>query len=1013
MAGEHTSGTARVLFERSKRWGTASPLVPLPGFFTGSERTFVGRDQELEQLERRWKGAVAADLQVVLVAGEPGVGKTRLAAEFARRVHETGATVLAGDCDEDLGVPYQPFVEALRYYLDHTSGLGERLGRFGGELVRLVPELAEQAPDLPPALRSDPSTEQHRLFDSVAGWLAAASRDQPLLLVLDDLQWAAKPTLLLLRHVARSSEAMRLLVLGTYRDTEIGRTHPLMEAAADLRRGSGFERLSLTGLGRAGVVAFMEQAAGHALDDEDLVLATAIHEETEGNPFFVKEVLRHLAETGAVYRREGRWVTGLPTEELGIPEGVRDVVGRRLSRLSGTANDVLRLAAVVGFEFDLTVLAAVADLGEETLLGALDEAVAAHLVTEVQDLGVRGRFTHALVRDTLYDELSPARRVALHRRVADVIETSYAGRLENHLPALAHHYTRAAAPATETTKAVTYATQAGDHALAQLANEDASRYYTQALELLDVIAGPPDKPRRLDLTIALGEAQRRAGDPAHRETLLEAGRLAREIGDAEGCARAALANQRGLFSRFGSVDLERVAALEDALEVLGPSETPVRARLLASLAGELYFADDDRRHALGREALAVARCAGDASTLARVLATLWYATWDPATLAGRADLVAELAESAHRLGDPLLEFQAGIALFLTSMQQGDAERADAGLEASSRVAEELAQPALRWRVLYSRANQAMAAGRFDDTERLAQEALALGEAAGQPDAIVYHHGALAVVHLLQGQPEAALPMLEPFAPAHEPFRGALAWTYAELDRLDEARTIVDAFRGERFAGVPRNHFWLLTLGFLARACARLREPPLAAELYELLIPHRRELVIVHAVWLGPVAYDLGLLATTLGRYDDAESHFAEAAEIQERTGARGVLPHTWLEWARMLLARREPGDAGAARSVLDAARIEFEARGMGGWLPEAQALAEQLSHPRRHLPGGLTERQAEVLRLVVCGRPNKAIAAELGLSEKTIERHLSNIYVKLGVTSRAAATSFAHREGIV
>ncbi|HKY75966.1 MAG TPA: AAA family ATPase [Acidimicrobiia bacterium] len=224
----------------------AVPAVPLPALLRGMGRVFVGRERELGELEQRWKEASAGELRLALVAGEPGVGKTRLAGEMAARLHARGATVLAGSCGEDLGVPYQPFVEALRHQVDHTpaDGLAGRLGRYPGELVRLMPELADIVPALPPPLRSDPETERYRLFDAVGSWLAHASGAEPVLLVVDDLQWAAKPTLLLLRHVARFTEPMRVLVLGTYRDTEITRRHPLTEAIADFRRLAGFVRLA-------------------------------------------------------------------------------------------------------------------------------------------------------------------------------------------------------------------------------------------------------------------------------------------------------------------------------------------------------------------------------------------------------------------------------------------------------------------------------------------------------------------------------------------------------------------------------------------------------------------------------------------------------------------------------------------------------------------------------------------------------------------------------------------------
>ena len=287
----------------------AQSPVPLPTFLTDIGKIFVGRDGELDRLAQLWKEAAAGERRIAFLAGEPGVGKTRLAAELARQVHDEGATVLAGRCDEDLGVPYQPFVEALRHFVDHAPALG-RLGRYGGELARLVPELTDRVPGLAPPLRSDPEMERYRLFDAVAAWLTATAAEEPLVLVLDDLQWAAKPTLLLLRHIVRVADG-RILVLGTYRDTELTHDHPLVEVVADLRRQGGVERLSLAGLDDAGWRPSSNRPPGSALDEAGLALARAVHEETEGNPFFVREVLRHLAETGAVERQEGTWTTSL------------------------------------------------------------------------------------------------------------------------------------------------------------------------------------------------------------------------------------------------------------------------------------------------------------------------------------------------------------------------------------------------------------------------------------------------------------------------------------------------------------------------------------------------------------------------------------------------------------------------------------------------------------------------------------------------------------------------------
>jgi hypothetical protein len=888
--------------------------IPMPALLTDIGRIFVGRDAEFEWLEHLWKEVVAGERRVALLAGEPGVGKTRLAAELAIRVHEQGGIILAGRCDEDLGVPYQPFVEALRHFVDHTppAELKERLGRYGGELGRLVPELAARVPDLQPPLQSDPETERYRLFDAVAAWLTAVAAEESLVLVLDDLQWAAKPTLLLLRHVVRSPDARRLLVLGTYRDSELTHDHLLLELVADLRRASVVERVLLSGLDDAAVAAFVEQAAGQALDGEGVALARAIYQETEGNPFFVREVLRHLAETRAIEESDGRWATKVPIDQLGIPEGIRDVVGRRLARLSEEANEALQVASVVGAEFEADVLQAAGQLPESALLGALDEAVQARLVTEV--MSIRFRFAHALVRATLYESLTGPRKVALHRHVAEAIENLHEATLDDYLPALAHHWARASAPTADTAKAIDYAIRAGNRALAQLANDEAVGYYRQALDLLDAAQDELAQGQRLKLLIALGDAQKRAGDAAHRETLLEAGRLASEVDDAAASARAALVNQRGQFSRFGDVDAERVNALETALAAVGAGEASLRARLMAALANELYFADDNRRHALANEALTLARAARDPASLAEVLAAVWNARRGPGTAQYGSGLLTELAELAQRLHDPLLEFQAGMAIYSTGMQRGDLREADAGLDRCGRVAEELSQPVLRWRTRIALATRAVAAGRFSDAERMMEEALQLGTAAGQPDAEAYRAGGVAGLRFLQVRPEEAEAIIQPFS--WSPFRAALAWSYAQLGRLADARAVIEEFRAIGLGKIPKDYVWLITCSFLTRACALAGDAESAAELYELLLPHRLEISCSQTVWAGPVAHDLAVLATTLGRYDDACANFSNAEETQVRIGALGSLVHTRLEWGRMLLVRGEPGDTVRARELL-------------------------------------------------------------------------------------------------
>ena len=392
--------------------GPAEPL-PLPPVLATPERTtFVGREQELAELRQYWERVRAGERQLVLLAGEPGIGKTRLAAEFALAAHAGGASILFGRCEEEPPLAYQPFVEALHHYIATCpiNDLRAQVGTNASELASLVPELAQRLPDLPPPA-GETQRERYRILDAAGALLAAASKAAPMVLVVDDLHWADKATLQLLKHILRSPEQSRLLVLCTYRDSELTRTHPLSETLADMRRDRGFERISLTGLNEGDVRALVSVRAGQ---EASPAFIRAIHGQTEGNPFFIEEVLQYLEETGAIYQRDGRWMTDLNISELGIPESIKDVLDRRLLRLSEECNSVLTVASVIGTEFGLDALERASDLSGDRLVELLEEAVAARVVEEVLPLVGHYRFSHGLIHQTLYEELTTTRRVRLH-----------------------------------------------------------------------------------------------------------------------------------------------------------------------------------------------------------------------------------------------------------------------------------------------------------------------------------------------------------------------------------------------------------------------------------------------------------------------------------------------------------------------------------------------------------------------------------------------------------------------
>ncbi len=419
--------------------------------------------------------------RTVLISGEPGQGKTTLVAEAARRAHKRGALVFLGRCNEDLGIAYQPFRELLGHYVAHApeSTLRRHVESYGGELERLVPALRQRLPDLPEPTSTDPETERYLLFGAAVGLLDEASKAVPVLVVIDDLHWADKPTLQLLRHLVDQATSSRLLLVGTFRDAELSGAHPLSEALGALRREPGLVRLQLDGLNDVEVVTFLEAAAGHELDEVGVGLAHAVYRETDGNPFFVAELLLHLVESGAIVQNDdGRWVPAHPEDDIVLPESVREVIDARVSRIGTGAAKILTVAAVIGRDFDVDVLSLVTGLDEDDLLDLLDEAQAGDLVREAPDAPGRYAFAHALIQRTLYDDLGGTRRARFHLQVAEALEELHAEDT-NHAGELAHHYLLATHP-SRTDKAITYAQRAGETALTALAPDEAVRYFAQA-----------------------------------------------------------------------------------------------------------------------------------------------------------------------------------------------------------------------------------------------------------------------------------------------------------------------------------------------------------------------------------------------------------------------------------------------------------------------------------------------------------------------------------------------------
>src|SRR3954447_22061209 len=581
---------------------TAASLPPLPPALARPDHSpFVGREDAVRWLRAQWSEARHGSGRLAVIAGDSGIGKTRLASELVRAAHQEGAAVLLGRCQEEVLISYQSFVEAFGRYVATTSPevLRSQVGAHAGELARLVPELARRVPDLAEPAADDADGRRFRLFEAAGALLVNASRSWPIVLLLEDLHWADKPTALLLAHVVRAIPAERVLIIGTYRETDIG--DPLAGALADLRRERTLERLRLGSLHRGEVATMISAWLGRTPPTH---FVHALHRETEGNPFFIEEVLRHLIDVAAADRTE--WERLASFTALGIPDGVREAIERRLARLSAPARRIVTMAAAIGRSFSIAVLQDLAGVSGERLLAALDEAAERRIVEE--EAGAPGRylFAHALIRETLYASLSGPRRISLHHRIGAILERQHAGEPDPPLGELAYHFVRAAEPGAAA-KAADYSARAGHRALAALAYEEAAGHFTLALEALEA-SGSADDATRCDLLLSLGEAHSKASEfDRSRSTFEAAAELARTAGLAEQFARAALGLGRGWIEQ-GTADPAVIAVLEEALATLPDADGAVRARMLGRLAMELHFSNQpDRCQALAREGVAQAR----------------------------------------------------------------------------------------------------------------------------------------------------------------------------------------------------------------------------------------------------------------------------------------------------------------------------------------------------------------------------------------------------------------------
>ena len=886
----------------------------------------VGRRQQMAQLEEWWHASGRE--RVMLLSGEPGIGKTRLLAETAVRSFAGGAVILAGRSPEETLVPYQPFLEALGHYVFRApiDELRAVAREYGAELGRLIPGLRRRVPDLPPPDPGDPETDRYRLFEAVAGLLAEISSTVPVLIVLDDLHWADRPTLLLLRHLARSPHNSRVAILGAYRSREKW-SEGFDAALAGLRRERLTLGLEIPGLDEEEAMELVRLRAGGT---PSLAFVQALYRETEGNPLFIEEIVRHLADSGV--RSEDAGAPEL--ESVGLPDDVREVISRRLERLDPETIEWLRVAAVIGRDFDAEVLEQVLGVEEERFLASLEAALDAGLVAETPAEPGRYSFSHALIRETLYEGMSSARRTRIHRRVGVVLEGLGDDR---HVGALALHFTRAAEP-EDAERAIRYGLRAGDRATAMLANEEAADHYARALQVLER-AEPDGLERRLDLLLRLGESRVRSGErPRAWGTFREAAALAARLGDGEAMARAAIGASRRYVQPPGVVDEELIAMLERALSMNGGERTVTRIQLLTHLCGALYFSVRRGEMAeLSQQATQIAAELGDPRATALAAAARRRAYWGPGRLDRRLTDSTLLLRAAREASDIELTLQGHAWLVVDLLESGDRRGVDVQIEAFTAGAERLRQPLYLWNAAVWRTMVALLEGRLDEAEAMASAAVSSGIRGEGITAPQYYAAQLMGIRREQGRiAELEGPMRELLAsnPHRPAWRAGLAVLLCDSGRLDEGRSQFERLAEDRFESITVDGDWMVVAALAAEAAHALDDAARAGDLYELLAPHAAMNVVIGlgAVCLGPTTLFLGRLAMTLGQTDIAAGHLRAAFTTATALRSPVLATHALVELAAVL------GGGAEADALLE------QGRGLIAGL-DLPALARRLAEP--------------------------------------------------------------------
>lgn len=933
--------------------------TPVPQGDTGplaaTDRTdgLIGRDAELAKIDAAIAAGLGGRGGFVAIVGDAGAGKSRLLAEVCRRAEARGGEVRIGRCFEGHGGQvFWPWVQVFRSFAAARSeaDLASALQGEAGDIARLTAAVAAADRDASPG---DPEVQRARLLDSVVAVLRRAAATRPLLLAFDDLHWADNATVTLLRAVVDAAIDLPLVVLGTYRDREIDADRPLATLLSWLRQQRRHVEFALAGLGADDVAAILASLAGAPVD---AAIAAEVFTATEGNPLFVREYWHDLAESRSVVTDGERWCWHEERPRLGVPATVSDIIERRLQRLGRETNQLLAIGAVIGREFGHEILGHVAAAPTDAVAEALEQAAQAGVVEELRGTVGTYRFTHALIRETLYGNMTGLRRAALHRAVGEALE---ALRPRGHEPQvvaeLARHFL-AATPTGGIGKAIDHALRVANAATRACAYDDAVRTLDQALRLSDERRDAVDAPgatRRCELQLELADALRRAGDgTAMRRAFEDAAARARALGAPRLLARAAI----GVTGRWVHEDASAVRLLEESLATLPADEFALRALATARLARTLYLFPDSRqrRERLCAEARALAERSGDPHVLAEVLADSLEALFHSDSLTEQDALAAALQAAAVAADDARLRLQSGAWRIVNAMRYGRLREAELRLREVARLAGDLRQPRFLHQTAVFEAALLLARGRLAEAETRQQEALALGIPIDEAMARWQHW--IQISHLRREQGRLAEFLGEGLAqtlPAETPaahfFENSARWVaphvFCEVGREADARASFAALMSEGLGSLPPENSRCTRIPALfsaGDACATIGDTTWAGPLYDALSPYREQWQVIGwgTVVFGSAHIILGALRSVQQRWSAAEEHFEEALAQHEREDAVCAQARALYQYARAVRRRGRKADLARADTLVARGLAIAEANDLRGVATRLRSLRD-------------------------------------------------------------------------